>query len=189
MKAIGDLAGLRCSAFGAVSIETVPIAGDELYLRMISQPRLSACCGAVGQNIDHVSAFEIDDNRSVAVAFAPSPLVDSNHSKLGASVTPGNRSLEMSENGVPAGDHAKPTRQSLRRSPASGVAEKANDLRKALRLSCMRSRRARQPLDKDLLLAANVAATPSADLQVDEDGHTLNGKISDVTPVGAVPRM
>jgi hypothetical protein len=94
----------------------------------------------------------------------------------------------MSENSVPAGDQAKATRQSLCRSPAGGVAEKANDLSKALRLSCMRSRHARQPLDKDRLLAANVVATPSADLQVDEDGHTLNGQISDVTPVGAVPR-
>jgi len=48
MEAISDLAGLRCSAFGAIGIETVPIAGDELYLRMISQPCLSACCRAVG---------------------------------------------------------------------------------------------------------------------------------------------
>ena len=95
----------------------------------------------------------------------------------------------MSENGVPAGDQAKPTRQSLRRSPTSGETEKANDLIKALRLSWMRSRHARQPLDKDLLLAPSVAATPSIDLQVDENGHTLNGQISHATPVGAVPRM
>jgi len=42
MEAISDLAGLRRSAFGAVGMEPVPIAGDEFDPRMISQPCLSA---------------------------------------------------------------------------------------------------------------------------------------------------
>jgi hypothetical protein len=38
----------------------------------------------------------------------------------------------MPENRVPARDQAEPSRQSLRRSPTSGMAEEANDPSKAL---------------------------------------------------------
>ena len=94
----------------------------------------------------------------------------------------------MSENRVPVRDQAKPSRQSLRRSPTSGMAEEANDPSEALRNSRMRRRHARQSLHKDFLFAPKFAATPSADLQVNENGHTLNWQISDTTPVEAVSR-
>jgi hypothetical protein len=64
---------MACLA-GALGVGAGPIAHDDLDRRMVLEPR--GLGRAVGQQVDAAPALEITEDRAVALAFAPGPVID-----------------------------------------------------------------------------------------------------------------
>src|SRR4051795_8277172 len=60
----------------AGSLGAGPIAHDDLDRRMVLEPRGQGLGRAVGQQVDAAPALEITEDRAVALAFAPGPVID-----------------------------------------------------------------------------------------------------------------
>jgi hypothetical protein len=76
MPPVGDLNGLRRSLAGSIGVGAGPIAHDDLDRWMVLEPRGQGLGRAVGQQVDAAPALEITEDRAVALAFAPGPVID-----------------------------------------------------------------------------------------------------------------
>lgn len=81
VEAIGNLDRLGCALRGRVRIRSGPVAADELDARMHAEPRRDSGRLAIGEKVDHAVALEIDQHRAVALAPAPGPVVDPEHTR------------------------------------------------------------------------------------------------------------
>jgi hypothetical protein len=77
VKAICDLLGLGRSQRCALGIEAAPIAGDRRDFRMALEPLREAFRHTIRQELDNPVEVQIHQDRSVVLAFAPRPIVDS----------------------------------------------------------------------------------------------------------------
>src|SRR4051812_45989879 len=66
---------MACLA-GSLGVGAGPIADDDLDRRMVLEPRGQGFGRVVGQQVDAAPALEITEDRAVALAFAPSPVID-----------------------------------------------------------------------------------------------------------------
>ncbi|EWY40690.1 hypothetical protein N825_32710 [Skermanella stibiiresistens SB22] len=76
MKAIRYLDCLRSSLAGSVGVSARTIPDKYLDAGMTPQPDCQSRGLAVGQQVDDAVAFQIAQDRAVALAFAPSPVID-----------------------------------------------------------------------------------------------------------------
>src|SRR4051812_45079585 len=76
MPPVRDLNGLWRSLAGSIGVGAGTIADDDLDRRMVLEPRGQGLDRAVGQQVDAAPALEITEDRAVALAFAPSPVID-----------------------------------------------------------------------------------------------------------------
>jgi len=81
VEAIGDLDRLGRALPGPVRIGPGPVAADEFDARMRAEPRCQGRRFAIGQEVDHPVALEIDQQRAVALAPAPGPIIDPEHAR------------------------------------------------------------------------------------------------------------
>lgn len=81
MPSIRDLDGGGCTPTHAVGISAGPVASNDLDARMPMQPAGQGRGIAVGQEVNDATALEIDQDRAVALAGAPSPVVDAEHAR------------------------------------------------------------------------------------------------------------
>jgi hypothetical protein len=75
MKPIGHLDCMGGTLFGGLGISAATIPGNHFYIRVLFQPGLQALDGTVGKQVNDLMLVQIDKNRSVALAFAPGPVV------------------------------------------------------------------------------------------------------------------
>src|SRR4051812_18363329 len=75
MPPIGDLDGLWRSLAGSVAIGAGAIAHDDLDGRMVLQPGGQGLGLAVGQQVDDPITLQVAQDRAVALAFAPGPVI------------------------------------------------------------------------------------------------------------------
>jgi hypothetical protein len=80
MKAIGHLNGARCTLPGPLGIRARAVAADDLDAWVKPQPLSQRSWFPVGQKVNRLVTFEINQNRSVAMASAPRPVIYSKHS-------------------------------------------------------------------------------------------------------------
>jgi hypothetical protein len=80
MPPVGHLDGTGRSRAGGLGIRAGAIAADNLHAGMGPQPLRHCLRGSVGQQIDNATSFQIAKYRSVAMAFAPCPIVDAQDS-------------------------------------------------------------------------------------------------------------
>src|SRR4051794_27315105 len=73
MKAIGYLLRLRCSERRSFGIKAATISRNRHDFGMVFEPFREAVSGPVRKEIDNVAEVHIDQNRSILLAFAPSP--------------------------------------------------------------------------------------------------------------------
>ena len=78
MKTVGDLRGIRSPLTDTRAIGFSPVPGHHLDLRMGLKPSRDRLGPAVLEPIDWATLLQIDDNRAIAMAFAPGPIVDAN---------------------------------------------------------------------------------------------------------------
>ena len=76
MPPVGDLNGPRRSLAGSIGVGAGPIADDDLDRWMVLEPRGQGLGRTVGQQVDAAPALEITEDRAVALAFAPGPVID-----------------------------------------------------------------------------------------------------------------
>lgn len=79
MPAVGRLDSIRRALAGAVGIGAGPIARDHLHAGMLAQPGSQGLGLAVRQQVHDGVAFQVHQRRAVAVATAPSPIIDAQH--------------------------------------------------------------------------------------------------------------
>ena len=77
VPAIGDLNSIRRTLAHAISVGSRAVASDHLDTRVLAKPCGQCFCLLVRQEIHNLVALQIHQNGSVAVASAPSPVVDS----------------------------------------------------------------------------------------------------------------
>src|SRR4051794_6541431 len=79
MPAVENLYGIRCASGGPVGIGAGAVTDNGGDTGMLLQPRRQSVGTAVGQQVDHPPALEIAQDRAVALAFAPCPIIDAEH--------------------------------------------------------------------------------------------------------------
>jgi hypothetical protein len=105
-------------------------------------------------------AFEVDDDRSVAHAFLPRPIINAGHSaKAGISLGLV-ASLDHSEDRGAVNRHAKAPHQPLRGTAAGGMPDEPNDAGQTGGSARVGRRQIGQPFGKDALFAMIIAAPP-----------------------------
>jgi hypothetical protein len=75
MKAVDDLRGIRCAPANAVGIELTAIAADDGDSRMLPQPGRERHGRAARQEVHDPMRRQIDQERAIAMASSPGPLV------------------------------------------------------------------------------------------------------------------
>ena len=75
------LHGLRRGLGSCFGIQAGAVAADDLRAGMGAQPLLCAFGAALGQQINYVAAFQIAENRAIAMPFAPRPIVDAHYAR------------------------------------------------------------------------------------------------------------
>ena len=81
MPAIRDLDRLRCALAHAISIGAGPVTRDDLDAMMPAKPRGQSPGVAIGQEIDDAALLEVAQDRAVALAAAPGPIIDPEHAR------------------------------------------------------------------------------------------------------------
>src|SRR5690348_9700285 len=79
MPAIGNLKRLWGSTGGPIGKGGAAITADQFHGRMSLKPDRKGLGGRIGQQIDRKPMLQIDQDRSIALAFAPRPLVYSHN--------------------------------------------------------------------------------------------------------------
>src|SRR5215471_5409346 len=81
MPTVSYLDGIGRSLAHTVGIGTCTVACDHFDTRVLSEPGSQRFRLPIRQEVDHLVAFQIDQNRSIAMATAPSPVVDGKHTR------------------------------------------------------------------------------------------------------------
>ena len=81
MPTVGDLHGLRRGFGGRFGIQGGAIAADDLRTGMFAKPLFRALGATVRQQIDHLAAFQVAKDRSIAMPLAPRPVIDTQNSR------------------------------------------------------------------------------------------------------------
>ncbi len=108
MPPIRDLHRSRRSSAGSLGISTSTVAGDNLDPRMLAQPGRDGFAAAFGQEVDDAPALQVADDGAVALAAAPSPIIDADDPRRGVRVQV--RRPDQPQQRVAADRHGQPTR-------------------------------------------------------------------------------
>jgi hypothetical protein len=187
MESVSDLPRMGRSLARAPRIQAAAIAADDFDLRMLPKP--FGCPGGctILQNIDDLAPLEVNDYGSVSATLSPAPIVDACHPYRRLRAETRDLPLQMPQNGVVAGRHAKTLHQSFSRSAPRSVSEKMNKFSDSLGSTSVRTDNFRQLIRKCLTLALPVQTSPTAHLHLHQHGDALHGEILKMTEVSAVP--
>jgi len=78
---VGDMNHTGRAAATAISVAGTTITGDDLHTGMGLQPGRKAIRLTVGQQIDDGTAFQVHENRAVALPSFPRPIVHPEHTR------------------------------------------------------------------------------------------------------------
>jgi hypothetical protein len=79
MPAVQDLGGIRCASGGSVGIGAGAVTDNGRDTGMLLQPRRQSFGTTVGQQVDNPATLEIAQDRAVALALLPCPIIDAEH--------------------------------------------------------------------------------------------------------------
>ena len=174
----------RRALSGTVGVDVGPIAGDHLHAGVVAQPSGEGAGVAVGQQIHDLAALEVDQDRAVAAALAPRPLVHPEHARrrrLGAC-----RRFGEPQERVGAGGHRETRREPGSRLAAKGEGDLALDVGEALAAPGEGTGDAGQPLGEGPPRAGGLGAEEAPRPDPDGHGTTLPGQVGEAPLVAAV---
>jgi hypothetical protein len=79
MKAVSDLPRLWRALTRGLRIETSTVAADHFHLRMALQPTGGRFRRTIRQQVHNPPTLQVHDDRAVAGAFAPRPVINASH--------------------------------------------------------------------------------------------------------------
>ena len=79
VEAISHLYGLRRTFRGPFGIDTRSVTRNHANSRILLKPGSECLSVAVFEERNRATSFEIDDNRAIALAFAPGPVINPDH--------------------------------------------------------------------------------------------------------------
>jgi hypothetical protein len=83
VKAVRYLSRLRCTSARPLCIETTPVSTHDFNLGVLLKPFRSHVSGALPQYVYNLSPLQVNDNRSVAPALMPTPIINAGHPQCG----------------------------------------------------------------------------------------------------------
>src|SRR4051812_30754320 len=119
MKSVSHLSCSRCASSPSVSVCFSTVTTDQLYCRMLLEPGCETVCRSVWEQINRPPRLQVDEYRTVSVAFAPSPVINAN--KLWGV---GGRyiiSVDLTKHRVGADRYTQSHRQSTPSFPTQGI--------------------------------------------------------------------
>ena len=187
MPAIRDLDGTRRSLARTVRVGAGTVARDYLDAGVAAQPLGQALGQAIGQQIDDLVPLQIDEDRSVAAAASPRPVVDCEHARRGRRL---GRSLGYAhghaQQRVGAGGHGEPLSQFCSGFAAECEAEVALQVAQPLGPACGGGSGAGQALGKGPSRASRVQAAKPARPHMKPYRPALPGQVAERALVAAV---
>ena len=125
MKAIRYLSGLGRSSARPLCIQTTTVSAQDLDRGVLLQSFRNHLRGALPQYVYHLSPLQVDDNRSVAPALLPTPIIDASHPQWGL-IPNGGATLYDPEDGVVTLWDAKMMQYSFGRTPPGHMTEQSS---------------------------------------------------------------
>jgi hypothetical protein len=151
---------------------------------MILQPSRDRVTLAVGQQVDRPVAFQIDDDRAVALAAPPGPVIDADDARRRCWFN--RHSPDQAQQGVAADRHGEPVRQAGAGFAAGMKSDAALRLGEADSPPNPRQGHLRQAFNEDPARAPGSGAAKATDLRIEMTDPTLPGKISEMANISAM---
>src|SRR5579864_5627910 len=120
MKPICHLNRIRGTMFAGLGINAATIPSNHFYTRMLFQPSLQAFHRTVGKEVNDLTLVQVHKNRSIALPFAPGPVVYAEVSDWIASRGLAS-SLNRPNHRIVADTDSQPVQNAAARQPSCGV--------------------------------------------------------------------
>ena len=147
-------------------------------------PQICMLSRAICQEVDHLMAFEVNDDRSIAHSLLLGPIINPDHANEAVVGVSRAAPLDHSPDRDAVDRHAETPHQLLCRSPAGGVSAEPNDPGQTGGPARIRRRRVGKPFRKDPLSAVVIAAPPAGQPRLDLDRHSLDREIMGSSQIG-----
>src|SRR5687768_14979531 len=164
---------------GSIGVGAGTIADDDLDRRMVLEPRGQGLGRAIGQQVDPAPALEITEDRAVALAFAPGPVIDAEHPRRERRLEIG--LADAAQQGRRADRHADPGGQTRSRIAAQRPSDGAMRGAQAVGMAGPATGDVRQGLAERAARAGVIDAAKAPDLHAQDDRATR--QITQATPV------
>ncbi len=163
---VRDMDGIGCPAPAAVGVGRTPVTGDHLHAGVGLQPGGEAVRLAVGQQVNDGMTLQVNEDRAVALAALPGPIVHTEHARRRGR-RPRCATTNQAEQGGAAHRHADPFGQGCAGLAAQRQADVVLQAAQAGRPLGIRPGSSGQPLGKDAVRAAGPSAAQPAHLHLD----------------------
>ena len=186
MPSVGDLPGARQRAGDGRPVAAPAVARHDLYAGPLGEPCLHCSGLPIRQDVDDAVPLEVADDRAVAVALLPRPVVDADHPRRHGLAYVDLRAHAPQECVLADGEE-KPPGHALPGPAAKGEAETAHQLLKPRRPARVWPRNLRsQAFGKDLSGASPARAAETPRGQSYPNTATMGRHIRQITLVPAV---
>jgi hypothetical protein len=187
VKTIGDLLRLWCPEGRTFGIDAATIPRDRHDFRVLPEPFGEAVCISIRKKINNAVRVQVDKNRSILLAFSPSPIVDTQvvnreHGKVLIGFLP-----HAPQHSVVVGHEGQSIEESLPRTAASHITDQPYNFRSPIGLTPIDARDTGQPLAEDPAWARRIPTAKSANRRPQLDRHALPRKILEASAIATVP--
>ena len=195
VPSVGDLPGVRRRAGNGRSVAAPAIARHDLHARPLGAPCLHCSGPAIRQDVDDPVPLEVADDRAVAVALLPRPIVHADHARRHGLAAIDLRAHAPQECVLADGEE-KPPGHALPGPAAKGEADTAHQLLKPGRPARVWPRDpALRALGEDLPRAFPMRAAKPSHRQAHPNTATMGGDIREravipaMDPPGETPAL
>lgn len=181
VPAIRDLDGVRSAGPNAVGVSAGAVAGNDLHPGMGFQPRRHRLRVAVGQQVDGTVAFQIDDDRAVALTAPPGPVVDADDARC----CQGRQGScpDQAQQRVAADRHGQASRQAGTSLAAGAEGDAPLRLRQPDGPPNLRQGNGRQTFGEDAARALDSGAAETSNLEVELADPALPRQVAEAATV------
>jgi hypothetical protein len=185
VPAVGNLHSSWCRHTRGLSVNAAAIPAHDLAPRMLSKPRGHRSRLAIGQQIDHLAALQIAQDRAVAMAFSPRPVVDAKHPRSDYRRPPGS-AAKLSQQRRTTDQQAKTTSQASSGLSSQSKRDPVQCFRQSVRPPGVASGCTWQLFGKNASTATGLDTEELPYLQENYNRQLLPGKVCELAEIAAV---
>jgi hypothetical protein len=163
-----------------------PTAGFRFNRRMAPEPVGGRLGRPILQNIENLSTFQVDQDRSVGGALPPAPVIDANHANRRCAGPLPHTALQRSHERVFALGRADPRHQASSWTSAGHMGHRARQFGDAIRPTRVWLRNRGRPIAKGPTGAIQIHTSPSRQLQSEPHRCSLSRQVLQMPDIPAV---